>query len=131
MSRKIAQALAELHFDEVVGKVDRALSEGLNPMSILNECRAGMDRVGELYSSGEYFLSELLMSANIFKQVMAKLEPLLMEDQQIASLGPVVIATPIDLRRLVQIEHPSQRVRYELQEIGKPDLADVLAPWLE
>jgi predicted GTPase len=43
----------------------------------------------------------------------------------------VIIATPIDLRRLVAIGHPSQRVRYELQEIGKPDLADVLAPWLE
>ena len=43
----------------------------------------------------------------------------------------VIIATPIDLRRLVQIRHPSQRVRYELQEIGKPDLVDVLAPWLQ
>jgi predicted GTPase len=43
----------------------------------------------------------------------------------------VIIATPIDLRRLVHIDHPSQRVRYELQEIGKPDLAAVLAPWLQ
>jgi len=43
----------------------------------------------------------------------------------------IIIATPIDLRRLVRIEHPSQRVRYELQEIGKPDLADVLEPWLQ
>jgi predicted GTPase len=38
----------------------------------------------------------------------------------------VLIATPIDLRRIVTIEKPSQRVRYEMQEIGKPDLADVL-----
>jgi predicted GTPase len=43
----------------------------------------------------------------------------------------VIVATPIDLRKLVRIEHPSQRVRYELQEIGKPNLADVLTPWLE
>jgi predicted GTPase len=43
----------------------------------------------------------------------------------------VIIATPIDLRRVLHIAHPSQRVRYELQEIGKPDLADVLAPWLQ
>jgi predicted GTPase len=43
----------------------------------------------------------------------------------------VLIATPVDLRRLVRIDTPSQRVRYELQEIGKPDLADVLAPWLQ
>ncbi len=39
----------------------------------------------------------------------------------------VIVATPIDLRRLMQINRPSQRVRYELQEIGQPDLADVLA----
>jgi predicted GTPase len=39
----------------------------------------------------------------------------------------VIIATPIDLRRVVKIDKPCQRVRYELQEIGQPDLADVLA----
>lgn len=38
----------------------------------------------------------------------------------------VVIATPVDLRRLVRIEKPATRVRYELQEIGHPTLADVL-----
>jgi len=39
----------------------------------------------------------------------------------------VVIATPIDLRHLIQFEKPTLRVRYELQEIGRPTLADVLA----
>jgi predicted GTPase len=38
----------------------------------------------------------------------------------------VVVGTPIDLGRLIGIAVPSVRVRYELQEIGKPDLADVL-----
>ena len=38
----------------------------------------------------------------------------------------VIIATPIDLKRIVKIDKPSQRVRYELQEIGKPTLEDVL-----
>ena len=38
----------------------------------------------------------------------------------------VVVATPIDLRRVVRIQHPTQRIRYELQEIGRPTLADVL-----
>jgi predicted GTPase len=38
----------------------------------------------------------------------------------------VLIATPIDLRRILRLEKPSQRVRYELQEIGRPDLSDVL-----
>lgn len=38
----------------------------------------------------------------------------------------VVIGTPIDLRRIIKIEKPSTRVYYDLQEIGKPDLNDVL-----
>ena len=38
----------------------------------------------------------------------------------------VIIATPIDLTRILEIARPTQRVRYELQEIGKPDLADIL-----
>ena len=53
-----------------------------------------MDLVGERYSTGEYFLAELIMSADIFKEVAALLEPLLMEDQQGSALGSVVIATP-------------------------------------
>jgi predicted GTPase len=39
----------------------------------------------------------------------------------------VIIATPIDLRRLVKINKPSTRVSYDLQEIGAPTLNDVLA----
>ena len=39
----------------------------------------------------------------------------------------VIVATPIDLRRIVEIRHPTQRVRYELQEIGQPTLEEVLA----
>jgi predicted GTPase len=38
----------------------------------------------------------------------------------------VLVATPVDLRRVVTIRHPAQRVGYELQEIGRPDLRDVL-----
>ena len=38
----------------------------------------------------------------------------------------VLVATPIDLGRLVDIDRPSQRVRYELQEIGRPTLTDLL-----
>ena len=39
----------------------------------------------------------------------------------------VLIATPIDLRRTIRFEKPAMRVGYELQEIGKPDLDDILS----
>ncbi len=38
----------------------------------------------------------------------------------------VISATPIDLTRVIKIEKPLQRVRYELQEIGQPTLKDIL-----
>lgn len=38
----------------------------------------------------------------------------------------VVIATPVDLRRFLKINKPCTRIRYELEEIGKPDLEEVL-----
>ena len=38
----------------------------------------------------------------------------------------VIIGTPIDLSRVLKIDKPFQRVRYELQEIGQPTLGDIL-----
>ncbi len=38
----------------------------------------------------------------------------------------VIAATPIDLRRVLTINRPAQRVRYELQEIGQPTLGNIL-----
>jgi predicted GTPase len=40
----------------------------------------------------------------------------------------VLVATPIDLRRVLRLDKPALRVSYELQEIGKPDLEDALRP---
>ncbi len=56
-------------------------------------------------------------------------------DQQIQDLedtinavdcDAVVIATPIDLTRIIKIHKPHAKVSYELQEIGRPTIADVL-----
>jgi len=38
----------------------------------------------------------------------------------------VIIATPINLQRIININKPSVRVIYELQEIGKPELIDIV-----
>lgn len=43
----------------------------------------------------------------------------------------VIIGTPIDLNRIVTIQQPTTRVYYDLQEIGKPDLAEVLADFMK
>jgi len=43
-----------------------------------------------------------------------------------APVDIVISATPIDLTRIIRVNKPMQRVRYELQEIGKPTLEDIL-----
>ncbi len=43
----------------------------------------------------------------------------------------VVIGTPIDLTRIISISKPSTRVFYDLQEIGNPNLEDVLGNFIE
>jgi predicted GTPase len=39
----------------------------------------------------------------------------------------VIIGTPIDLSRIIKINKKSIRVKYELQEIGRPNLEEVLS----
>ena len=43
-----------------------------------------------------------------------------------ANVDMVISATPIDLTRIINVNKPMQRVRYELQEIGQPTLKDIL-----
>ena len=43
-----------------------------------------------------------------------------------ADCDSVIIATPIDLGRVIDIKKPNTRVDYSLQEIGHPDIEDVL-----
>ena len=47
-----------------------------------------------------------------------------------ADCDAVIIGTPIDLGRLLDIDKPHTRVSYDLQEIGKPDLEDVLGDFV-
>jgi len=48
-----------------------------------------------------------------------------------ADCDAVLIGTPIDLRKVLHIEKPSVRVTYDLKEIGKPTVAEVLTPFMK
>jgi predicted GTPase len=47
-----------------------------------------------------------------------------------ADCDVVVTGTPIDLSRLINARHPIRHVRYELEEVGKPTIAEVVQPVL-
>jgi predicted GTPase len=45
-----------------------------------------------------------------------------------ADCDVVVTGTPIELGRLIDSKHPIRHVRYDLEEVGEPSLAEALAP---
>jgi len=90
---ELADAIAELNEDEAKRLVREKIDAGVEPLSIVDECREGMDIVGGRYKNKEYFLSELIVSGEIFKEAMAVVEPLLKGGKQAESLSKMVLGT--------------------------------------
>lgn len=88
----IAQMLAKLEDENLIAEVEKQLSEGVNPLAIFKECQEGMVEVGNMFSSGEYFVSDLMMAGAIFKQVGEIVVPLLGEENT-EKVGKVVMGT--------------------------------------
>lgn len=89
----------------------------------------------EIISPLPYAVGSIKATYEKYKQTKDVLPAMGYSDTQIKELEEtinaipadvVVIGTPIDLRRVIKINKPAVRVRYELQEIGKPDLNDVI-----
>lgn len=74
---QLVDALASLNEEEVGKLVRKRIDSGVDAMSIVRELREGMDVVGQRYKKGEYFLSELIVSGEIFKESMKLIEPIL------------------------------------------------------
>ena len=93
----LAQELQNLNEEKVYELVDEMLGQGRSPGEIIRECNVGMVAVGDLFASGEYFLTELMFSAEIMQGVMQKLEPLIASSGVTEqSAGTVVIGTVKD-----------------------------------
>jgi methylmalonyl-CoA mutase cobalamin-binding domain/chain len=71
---RLLKAMSELEEQKVLELVRRMLAAGVEPLLIIDVCRRGMEVVGRKYESREYYLSALIMSGEIFKEVMALLE---------------------------------------------------------
>jgi methanogenic corrinoid protein MtbC1 len=85
--------MAEIDDQQVISLVDAYIRDGKDPYSVLGELKKGMDIVGERFSKNEYFLVELVMSADVFKRAMEKLEPVLLKTQKAGDSGKIVIGT--------------------------------------
>jgi methanogenic corrinoid protein MtbC1 len=110
MSQELAMAIVELKRDEAMELVKSRAEKGEDPLAILAECREGMTIVGDRFQTGEFYLSELILSGEIFKAAMAFLEPYLAKTRPPKPLGKVVLAT----------------VRGDIHDLGKNILSVLL-----
>ncbi|SHJ78034.1 Methanogenic corrinoid protein MtbC1 [Dethiosulfatibacter aminovorans DSM 17477] len=94
MLSNLAQDLVELKKDEVLTAVNKAVEANADPMDIIQEGQRGMGIVGEKFETGEFFLAQLMLSAQIFQDIIAIVEPLLLSDENREFMGKVVFATP-------------------------------------
>lgn len=72
-------------------------------------------------------LTEVLPAMGYGAEQLRELELTLLR----AEADAVVVGTPVDLGRLLRLDKPAARVRYELEETGPPTLADLLRTWLQ
>ena len=94
----------------------------------------------EMVDPRPFAVGKLLETFSIYPDIGTLLPAMGYGDQQLKDLETtinntdcdgVVIGTPIDLNRIIKIEKPNTRVHYELQEIGSPNLEEVLEDFVK
>jgi corrinoid protein of di/trimethylamine methyltransferase len=91
--KKLAEAVVEFEEDMAKEWAQTALDEGMDAFeAIMNGLAAGMETVGDLYDQQEYFVPELLMSADALYVGLDILRPHIKKDQ-VKKMGQVVIGT--------------------------------------
>ena len=94
MYGKLAHAVIDGEPEEAEELARQALDQGLDPLECINQgLTPGINRVGELFSSGEYFLPHLIIGGEAMKAALAVLEPALVRNQGRNVLGRVVLGT--------------------------------------
>ena len=90
---KLAEAVVEYDEEEAKKWSEIAVNEGLDAMdAIMNGLAAGMEKVGDLYDKQEYFVPELLMSADALYLGLDILKPQI-KKETVRKMGQVVIGT--------------------------------------
>ncbi len=88
----IVEAMVNLDEQAALQLSREMLDNGMEPIEILEKGRAGMSIVGRRFESGDYFLSEMIMAAEIFKQIMEMIRPQLKKSAT-EYIGKIVIGT--------------------------------------
>jgi len=147
-SAKIIEANSLIKVDKpelIKGKKVLAIEDG--PTLTHGEMKIGAaiiaaQRFGatELIDPRPYIVGRLKETFKIYPGIGTLLPAMGYGDQQLHDLettinntpcDTVIIGTPIDLTRVIKINKPTVRVFYDLQEIGSPNLNEVLADFIK
>lgn len=74
MDEMLLSAIADLKEGEALEIAEEMLTSGADPLHVVEVSRRGMDEVGRRYESNEYYLSGLIMSGEIFNEIVALLD---------------------------------------------------------
>ena len=110
MSEELTIALVEMREEDVFTQVRAAKEAGTPATDVISALQDGMRAIGDKYEAGEYFLSELIMSAEIFKGALAE-------------LGLDQAAADVDAKATVVLG----TVHTDIHDIGKNIVASVLS----
>jgi methanogenic corrinoid protein MtbC1 len=91
MSNEVATLMSELQEEKLLELVKQQLKKR-SILEIIEDLREGLAKIGDFFERGEYFLSDLIFAADIFKQVNELLEPYLTKEVK-ETKGKVVIGT--------------------------------------
>ena len=90
---RIREAIIDLDEQNLAKLTEEAIESQVDPVEAIDKAyTAGIQRVGELFETGEYFLPELIGSAQMVKEAIAKLNKLVPQERKV-SKGKVVIGT--------------------------------------
>ncbi len=90
---RLTDLLADLEEEAVLEVVRKRIAAGDDLMQILEECNEGMRIVGERYEQGEYYIAGLIMSGEIFREVVELIQPLLVRSTDQKSSGRILVGT--------------------------------------
>ena len=93
MAGELTKAVADLEEEKAIKLTKDRLAKGEDANKLLTESREGMELVGKRFGEGEYFLPELVYSAEIFKQIADILKPKLKAEVKTAKVGKVIVGT--------------------------------------
>lgn len=82
MCSSLSALMGDLMETQVFDEVKRQLNEGIPPEEIFAELQKGMEIVGDRFQDKEYYLSELIMAADIFNNAAALLQEKFQSDEK-------------------------------------------------